>query len=83
MVDVMEDALTHPPDFFVCVGVFGCVSPLFTLCLCIYLQHVRVHAKHLITVHPQESSKSSMYYTLQFLKESLPDVVIKVSTVSK
>ncbi|XP_072037718.1 LOW QUALITY PROTEIN: DNA-directed RNA polymerase III subunit RPC1-like [Amphiura filiformis] len=47
-------------------------------------QHVRVHSSQVLTVHPQETSKSSMYYTLQFLKEHLPEVVIKgIPSVSR
>ncbi|PIK60416.1 putative DNA-directed RNA polymerase III subunit RPC1, partial [Apostichopus japonicus] len=45
---------------------------------------VKIHADNLITVHPQETAKSSMYYSLQFLKETLPDVTIKgIPTVSR
>ena len=32
----------------------------------------------MLTIAPQETSKSSMYYALQFLKENLTDVVIQV-----
>ncbi|XP_072164609.1 DNA-directed RNA polymerase III subunit RPC1-like [Diadema setosum] len=40
---------------------------------------LQVIAENLITVEPMESSKSSMYYNLQLLKQSLPDVVIQGS----
>ncbi|XP_071130930.1 DNA-directed RNA polymerase III subunit RPC1-like [Mytilus edulis] len=40
-------------------------------------QHVKIQSEAVITVHPQESSKSSMYYILQFLKKELPKVMIK------
>lgn len=38
---------------------------------------VKIHGDNLITVHPQETAKSSIYYSLQFLKGTLPDVTIK------
>ncbi|XP_070543488.1 DNA-directed RNA polymerase III subunit RPC1-like [Ptychodera flava] len=40
-------------------------------------QDIDLHGDSLILVHPVESSKSSMYYVLQSLKESLPSVVIQ------
>ncbi|XP_038060034.1 DNA-directed RNA polymerase III subunit RPC1-like isoform X2 [Patiria miniata] len=47
-------------------------------------QNVEVISASMVTVMPQETSKSSMYYTLQFLKENLTDVVIQgISSVSR
>ena len=42
-------------------------------------QNVRIHGEAIVCVSPVETSKSSMYYVLQQLKEDLPKVVIKVS----
>lgn len=45
---------------------------------------IKVHSDSIITIHPKDSSKSTLYYTLQFLKEHLPDVVIKgLSSVNR
>ena len=44
----------------------------------LFFQNVKIHSEAVITVHPQESSKSSMYYILQVLKKELPKVMIKV-----
>ncbi|XP_010606158.1 DNA-directed RNA polymerase III subunit RPC1 isoform X3 [Fukomys damarensis] len=38
---------------------------------------VAVHGEAVVCVTPRESSKSSMYYVLQFLKEDLPKVVVQ------
>jgi len=40
-------------------------------------KQVATHGKQLLTVHPQETAKSSMYYVMQMLKCALPDVLIK------
>ncbi|XP_030835383.1 DNA-directed RNA polymerase III subunit RPC1 isoform X1 [Strongylocentrotus purpuratus] len=40
---------------------------------------LRAVAENLITVEPAETSKSSMYYNLQFLKQSVANVVIQGS----
>ncbi|XP_033120133.1 DNA-directed RNA polymerase III subunit RPC1-like [Anneissia japonica] len=40
-------------------------------------EHIEILNERLITVEPQESAKSSMYYTLQSLKQTLPKVVIQ------
>ncbi|KAH3863264.1 DNA-directed RNA polymerase III subunit RPC1-like [Dreissena polymorpha] len=40
-------------------------------------QNVQVHSAAVLTIHPKESAKSSMYYTLQFWKKELPSVMIK------
>ena len=42
------------------------------------LQHVSIHSKCLLTVRPQETAKSSMYYVMQMMKGALPAVLIKV-----
>ena len=49
-----------------------------SLCIGAFSQQLQVVAANLITVEPAESSKSSMYYNLQFLKQNLADVVIQV-----
>eukprot|EP00794_Sanderia_malayensis_P012251 gene12251-13513_t len=57
-----------------------CVAPK----LKIKPQHVSIHSKDILTVHPQETTKSSMYYVMQVLKGSLPSVLIKgYPTVSR
>ena len=43
-----------------------------------FFQNVQVLSSSMLTVTPQETSKSSMYYALQFLKNNLTDVVIQV-----
>ena len=49
------------------------------ICNFIFLiQHVSIHSKSLLTVHPQETNKSSMYYVMQMLKGALPTVLVKV-----
>ncbi|XP_021363401.1 DNA-directed RNA polymerase III subunit RPC1-like isoform X1 [Mizuhopecten yessoensis] len=40
-------------------------------------QHIQIHSEAVITVQPNETSKSSMYYVLQTLKKELPGVMIK------
>jgi len=40
-------------------------------------QHVSVHSKNVLTIRPQETANSSMYYVMQSLKGSLPSVLIK------
>eukprot|EP00795_Rhopilema_esculentum_P008413 gene8413-14394_t len=53
----------------------------FALCtapkLKIKPQHVSVHGKDIITLYPQETNKSSMYYVMQSLKGTLPSVLVK------
>ena len=44
----------------------------------ISMQNVRVHSEAVLTVHPVETAKSSMYYILQAWKKDLPHVMIKV-----
>ncbi|XP_045213702.1 DNA-directed RNA polymerase III subunit RPC1-like isoform X1 [Mercenaria mercenaria] len=39
--------------------------------------NVQVHSAAVLTIHPKESAKSSMYYTLQFWKKELSTVRIK------
>jgi hypothetical protein len=46
---------------------------------CFLLQNVHIHSAAVLTIHPKESAKSSMYYTLQFWKKELASVRIKVS----
>ena len=46
----------------------------------IVLQQIRLHGDTVVCIQPVETSKSSMYYVLQALKQDLPKVVIKVST---
>ncbi|XP_071808638.1 DNA-directed RNA polymerase III subunit RPC1-like isoform X1 [Asterias amurensis] len=47
-------------------------------------QNVQVISSSMLTVTPQETSKSSMYYALQFLKNNLTDVVIQgIASVSR
>ena len=48
---------------------------------CHLLQQLRAVAENLITVEPAETSKSSMYYNLQFLKQSVANVVIQVGFI--
>lgn len=38
-----------------------------------------MHAENVICVEPAETTKSSMYYVLQQMKQDLPKVPIKVS----
>lgn len=38
---------------------------------------VATHGKSLLTIHPQETAKSSMYYVMQMLKCALPGILIK------
>lgn len=57
-----------------------CIAPK----LKIKPQRVSIHGKSLLTVHPQETTKSSMYYVMQMLKGALPAVLIKgFPTVSR
>ena len=51
--------------------------PVFAI-LYFSIQHVSIHSKSLLTVHPQETNKSSMYYVMQMLKGALPTVLVKV-----
>ncbi len=37
-----------------------------------------MHGDSVVCINPTETSKSSMYYVLQQLKEEIPKVVIKV-----
>ncbi|XP_077989635.1 DNA-directed RNA polymerase III subunit RPC1-like [Glandiceps talaboti] len=47
-------------------------------------QDISLHGESIVCVRPVESSKSSMYYVLQALKETLPTVVIQgVPTVTR
>jgi DNA-directed RNA polymerase III subunit RPC1 len=47
-------------------------------------QNARIHGDAVICVEPTETSKSSLYYVLQMLKEELPKVVIKgINAVSR
>ena len=39
---------------------------------------IRIHSDAALSIVPVETSKSSMYYILQQLKETVPKVVIKV-----
>jgi len=57
-----------------------CIAPK----LKIKPQHVSIHSKSILTIHPQETGKSSMYYVMQMLKGALPSVLIKgYPTVSR
>ena len=42
------------------------------------MQDVGIRSDSVLYVHPAESSKTSVYYAMQFLKVHLPKVVIKV-----
>lgn len=55
------------------IKVSICMSPKLKL----KPKNVATHGKNLITVHPQETKGSSMYYVMQMLKCELPDVLIK------
>ncbi|KAL5018248.1 hypothetical protein ScPMuIL_003970 [Solemya velum] len=47
-------------------------------------QNVHIHSEAVLTVHPVETSKSSMYYVLQQLKKELPKIMIKgIPTVAR
>ncbi|KAK3090302.1 hypothetical protein FSP39_010768 [Pinctada imbricata] len=47
-------------------------------------QDIQVHSEAVLTVHPRETSKSSLYYVLQTLKKELGGVMIKgVQNVSR
>ena len=38
---------------------------------------MQIHGAAVLTIHPKESAKSSMYYILQFWKKELPYIMIK------
>ncbi|WAQ96885.1 RPC1-like protein [Mya arenaria] len=40
-------------------------------------QNVKMHSTAVLTIHPKETSKSSMYYIMQHWKKELPHVMIK------
>lgn len=40
-------------------------------------KHVRLHGESIITVHPEETKSSTVYFALQYLKHALLGVVIK------
>ncbi|XP_013774384.1 DNA-directed RNA polymerase III subunit RPC1-like [Limulus polyphemus] len=40
-------------------------------------QNIKVHSDSILTVRPSDSSRSSLYYVLQTMKEQLPSIVIK------
>lgn len=50
---------------------------LFKLAVPVKSQHVRLHGESIITIHPQETKHSTMYFALQYLKHALLKVVIK------
>ena len=68
--------LIHDDSDTVILGPFPLSFRWF--CFGAFSQQLQVVAANLITVEPAESSKSSMYYNLQFLKQNLADVVIQV-----
>ena len=57
-------------------------TPLYRIYLCLlpffFTQHIDCHGNSIICIKPSESSKSSMFFTLQHLKQSISAVVIKV-----
>ena len=42
------------------------------------MQNLSIRSESVVYVYPIESSKTSLYYSMQFLKVHLPNVVIKV-----
>lgn len=73
----IEDFMWLIHIFFTHCVVMLPSPPVFTG-LYFFIQHVSIHSKSLLTVHPQETSKSSMYYVMQMLKGALPTVLVKV-----
>lgn len=56
-------------------------SIFFSLCTCklkIKPAFIQVISETIVIVKPAPSAKSSMYHVMQFLKEQLPRIVIKV-----
>ena len=64
-------------NHFVCNTVLY-ISSLCTGKLKLKPQFVEVISETIITVKPAPSAKPSMYHVMQFLKEQLPKIVIKV-----
>ena len=45
------------------------------------VQNLSVRSESVLYVYPVESAKTSVYYSMQFLKVHLPNVVVKVAAI--
>ena len=45
------------------------------------VQNLSVRSESVLYVYPVESAKTSVYYSMQFLKVHLPNVVVKVAEI--
>ncbi|XP_029638657.1 DNA-directed RNA polymerase III subunit RPC1 isoform X1 [Octopus sinensis] len=59
------------------VSVDSIVNSICSSKLRIKNTQVQIHSDSVITIAPQETSKSSMYYVMQQLKKEIPEVMIK------
>lgn len=59
------------------VNVDSIVDSICTSKLRIKRTQIQTHSASVITISPQETAKSSMYYVMQMLKKEIPDIMIK------
>ena len=61
-------------DLLSSLNMIRCVYEYFGF----LLQNLSIRSESVLYVYPIESNKTSVYYSMQFLKVHLPNVVIKV-----